>query len=307
MNYQGLMKKLMAFMLFIPLLMTSCGDDEQDVVYQQLNRVMTLEVANAGSLSSMISSNAKDDVLELTLSGKLNGSDILFIREMAGADVLGDRTEGSLRRLDMSDAVIVEGGDTYYRDGTNQYVTSNNVIGDHFFDGCKSLVSVVLPTNVVSVGDNAFNECYLLQSVGLSTGVVEIGDNAFRYCHDLTSIDWPLGLQVIGDAAFTDCYSLKSLDFQIGLTSIGAEAFAGCSSIVSASFPQGLRTIGYSAFSGCVALNELHSSAVSPPECQTGVFESVNRDVCKLFVPRGSANVYQQANEWKEFKNVIEE
>lgn len=301
------MKRILLPIFLLPLVAAGCKDDDQSVVYQELTRSMSIDVVTAGTLPTLISADAKDDVLELTLTGRLNGTDIAYLREMAGADELGDRTEGTLRRLDLSAAYIVEGGDPYYRAANTKYTTENNIIGDHFFDGCKSLVEVVLPTSAVKVGDAAFNECYLLESVELTTGVVEIGDDAFRYCHELESINLPLGLQLVGDRAFAGCYNLQSIDLPVGMATVGAEAFQGCTSVTKVSLPQGVQTVGYGAFAGCVALSEVRCEAVTPPACQTGAFESVNREVCKLFVPRGSADVYAQALEWKEFKNIIEE
>ena len=46
---------------------------------------ITLNVENAGSLSTMIASSRKNEITSLTLTGNLNGSDIKYIREMAGA------------------------------------------------------------------------------------------------------------------------------------------------------------------------------------------------------------------------------
>jgi len=53
---------------------------------------ITLHVATAGTLSSLIASNVKYEITDLTLTGNLNGTDIRFIREMAGMDVNGNTT-----------------------------------------------------------------------------------------------------------------------------------------------------------------------------------------------------------------------
>lgn len=301
------MNKLFVPILLLSLVFAGCGDDDEYVAPSQSVSTLSIDVSTPGTLASAISAGVRDEVVELTLTGRINGSDVAVLREMAGSDLTGGRTEGSLRRLDMSAVQVVEGGDAYFRDGDTDFVTSNNVIGDHFFDGCKSLVAVTLPTNVVRVGDNAFSDCYLLRTVGISTGVVEIGDEAFRFCHDLEGLELPLGLQTIGDRAFVECNSIKSLDLPVGLATIGAEAFEGCTSIADVYMPQGVQSIGYNAFKDCVALSELHCRAITPPACQTGTFEGVNRDVCRLFVPTGSADTYAAARGWQDFKNIIEE
>lgn len=46
-----------------------------------------VEVQSAGSLSSLIEDSQKNQITDLTITGNLNGTDIRFIREMAGRDV----------------------------------------------------------------------------------------------------------------------------------------------------------------------------------------------------------------------------
>lgn len=42
--------------------------------------VKTVEVKTAGTLSSLIPASEKNEVTDLTVSGKLNGDDVLYIR-----------------------------------------------------------------------------------------------------------------------------------------------------------------------------------------------------------------------------------
>jgi len=44
----------------------------------------TVHVATAGTLSSLITEDEKFQITDLTLTGDLNGSDILFLKAMAG-------------------------------------------------------------------------------------------------------------------------------------------------------------------------------------------------------------------------------
>lgn len=87
----------------------------------------------AGTLSTFISADEKESVEELTVSGPVNGADLLFLREMAGTDIGGNYAGfetmpdytiyytplgGSLKTLDLSYAQIVEGSDEYYSNQT---------------------------------------------------------------------------------------------------------------------------------------------------------------------------------------------
>src|SRR5215469_701117 len=75
---------------------------------------LTLNVATAGTLPTLINSSQKFQITDLTLTGNLNGTDILFIREMAGVDCFANATSGILTVLDLSSINIVSGGDYYY-------------------------------------------------------------------------------------------------------------------------------------------------------------------------------------------------
>ena len=67
-----------------------------------------IKLDEAGTLPSKISASEKYLITNLKIVGKINGTDLKFIREMAGCDVNGKETDGKLSILDLSDAKIVE-------------------------------------------------------------------------------------------------------------------------------------------------------------------------------------------------------
>ena len=72
-------------------------------------------VEEAGTLESIITGTAAEQAEQLVVAGKLNGSDIKTLRHLLGGlygDSSGPR-EGNLRRLDITNATIVEGGEPY--------------------------------------------------------------------------------------------------------------------------------------------------------------------------------------------------
>ncbi len=86
-------------------------------------------------------------ITNLKIVGKINGTDLKFIREMAGCDYDGKETDGKLSILDLSDAKIVEGGSAYYSDRDDGFIyTSNDKLGDYAFYGCSGLTSLTLPS-----------------------------------------------------------------------------------------------------------------------------------------------------------------
>ena len=78
-------------------------------VYSKAELAITLNVENAGSLATMIASSKKNMITSLTITGNINGSDIRFIRQMAGYK----NFDGALQYLDLSGANIVSGGESY--------------------------------------------------------------------------------------------------------------------------------------------------------------------------------------------------
>ena len=125
-----------------------------------ITRQITLKLDKAGTLPNMISYDQKNLITNLKIVGKINGTDLKFIREMAGCDFNGKETDGKLSILDLSDAKIVEGGSAYYSDRDDGFIcTSNDKLGDYAFYGCSGLTSLTLPSSVTKIGAGAFFCC----------------------------------------------------------------------------------------------------------------------------------------------------
>ena len=142
-------------------------------------RQITLKLDEAGTLPDRIGGNQKYLITNLKIVGKINGTDLKFIREMAGRDFNGEKTDGKLSILDLSEAKIVAGGDAYVRFSENYY-TSNDKLGDYAFSGCSGLTSLTLPSSVTSIGRGAFHGCWKLTSLTIPSGVTSIGIYAFK-------------------------------------------------------------------------------------------------------------------------------
>ena len=66
----------------------------------------------AGKLATHIPEAKKYQITELKVTGEINGTDILLLRQMAGKGLQeSDKTEGKLTSLDLSEVRIVEDGD----------------------------------------------------------------------------------------------------------------------------------------------------------------------------------------------------
>ncbi len=225
----------------------------------EYNNQATITLEQPGTLPQKISDFDKNLITHLKIKGKINGTDIKFIREMAGVSVTGKKTDGELTNLDLSEAQIVSGGDCYYQDYfDNKHYTSDDEFGVGFFSKCKGLKAITLPGNLKSVGESAFQECSSLETINLPSGITSIGNYAFLECKKLKSVTLPSGLISIGDRAFNSCISLTSLDLPSSLTTVGELALAGCSQLTSLTLHSGLTNIkGNNLLGGYTFYNNL--------------------------------------------------
>ena len=161
-----------------------------------ITKQITIKLEKAGTLPSKIGDTKKYKITNLKIMGEINGTDLRFIREMAGSNDIGQGTNGKLVTLDLSGSKIVKGGDCYYRVDNGystyyHYYTSDDVIGDYAFKNCSDLTSLILPSSVTRIGDYAFYNCSGLTSLTLPSSVTRIGDYAFYNCSGLTSLTLP--------------------------------------------------------------------------------------------------------------------
>ena len=246
-TFKGLL--LTAVFMLLGCLSIQAAND--DLITKQI----TINLDKAGTLPNKIASSEMYKITNLKIIGEINGTDWNMIREMAGRDNRGYGTEGKLSVLDLSEAKIVKGGDSYYP-GDNCY-TSNDEIGEKAFTDCSRLTSLTLPVGITSIGYDAFAYCSGLTSLTLPAGITSIGEYAFYGCSGLTSLNLPAGITEIGESTFSDCSGLTSLTLPDGITSIGISAFYLCSGLTSLTLPAGITSIGDDTFSGCSGLTSL--------------------------------------------------
>ena len=248
-------KRQLLFVMFMLLGCLSIQAADDGLITKQI----TIKLDEAGTLPNRIGGSKKYLITNLKIVGEVNGTDWLFIREMAGSDLCGDKTGGKLSILDLSDAKIVKGGSEYVffgYDSSRRY-TSNDKLGDYAFYGCSGLTSLTIPSSVTSIGGEAFRDCSGLTSLTIPSSVTSIGDSAFFGCSSLTSLTIPSSLTSIGNNAFYGCSSLTSLTIPSSVTSIGYAAFSDCSSLTSLTIPSSVTSIGDYAFFGCSSLTSL--------------------------------------------------
>ena len=269
-----------------------------------ITKQITIKLDEAGTLPDKIGSTKKYQITNLKIIGEINGTDLRFIRNMAGGIDFYDETgQGKLSVLDLSQARIVVGGGPYlyYRhyDGLSGgvrelYVDENDVLGDYMFSGCSALTSLILPSNVTEIGNSAFVNCRGLTSMKIPSSVTNIGDCAFLNCSGLTSLVISSGVTKIGDSAFRNCSGLTSLVIPSGVTEIGFFAFRNCSGLISLVISSGV--IDGSALENCSGLTSLIiSSGVT--KIDSSAFKNCS-GLTSLVIPSGVTEIG-----WFAFEN----
>ena len=250
-------KRQLLFVMFMLLGCLSIQAADDDLITKQI----TIKLDKAGTLPNRISESKKYLITNLKIVGYVNGTDWRFIREMAGCDCKGKKTDGKLSILDLSDARIVKGGlpYLYFDHGSfeEEMNTSYDKLGYLAFEGCSSLTSLTIPSSVTSIGFSAFSGCSGLTSLTIPSSVTSIGSSAFEGCSGLTSFTIPSSVTSISSGAFEGCSGLTSFTIPSSVTSIGSGAFEGCSGLTSLTIPSSVTSIGYKVFSGCSGLTSL--------------------------------------------------
>ena len=274
-TFKGLL--LTAVFMLLGCLSIQAAND--DLITKQI----TIKLDKAGTLPDRIASSKKYKITNLKIVGEVNGTDLKFIREMAGCDFNGKETDGKLSILDLSDAKIVEGGSAYYSDRDDGFIyTSNDKLGDYVFNDCSVLTSLSIPSGVTKIGCYAFKNCIGLTSLTLPSSVTEIGEGAFLNCRGLTNFTIPSGVTSIGQGAFFCCYGLISLTIPSSVTAIGSSAFNDCSGLTSI----------------YVYMEKL-------PETGSNLFLGCDEKKCTVYVPKGTGDAYFRSS-FGFFDNIVE-
>ena len=220
-------------------------------------------------------------------------------------------------------ATVTDNGKTY----------SVTTIGSSAFEGCFGLTSITIPESVTFIASSAFSKCFGLTSITIPESVTFIAEDAFTACTSLTSITIPNSVTSIG-SSFVGCTSLTSVmwnaqkcggwsgysnspfySIKDSITSftfgneveiISSYLCYGMSKLTDITIPNSVTSIEDYAFYECKGLTNIRVEAQTPPQCAITSFCYVPEDI-PLYVPCGTKELYQAANGWSSFTNIIEE
>lgn len=201
--------------------------------------------------------------------------------------------------------IVVRSGNRVYdsRSNCNAVIeTATNTL----IAGCKNST---IPYSVSIIGSSSFYDCDGLKSISIPNSVVTIGKSAFSDCDGLYSVTIPNSVTSIGENAFFGCGVLRSVTIGNSVASIGDDAFWCCRSLRNLTIGNSVNSIGQAAFYNCSGLTDIYCNILVPSNVTMGtyVFEYVPKEVCTLHVPKGTKSLYKQAEQWKDFANIIDD
>lgn len=174
------------------------------------------------------------------------------------------------------------------------------------FAGCINLTSIDIPSSVRSIGGLAFQNCKSLTSMIIPESVSSIEEYIFSNCSTLTSVHVPSTVTNVGRYAFNGCSALATFDMPNSVTSIGEYAFSGCQLLTSIIIPASMVSIGKGAFQNCSGLKDVLSYIKEPFTIDSSVFPSSVLSSSTLYVPCNTKVKYSKTNGWKAFKKIVE-
>ena len=213
---------------------------------QKASGYKTVHVETAGTLENHISTDEKEKLIGLKLTGKLNTFDYDFMRTMP-----------ALESVDLAQIDNTTIPASCFKSSTIKIVIlplNLEAIPDNAFKE-SSITSIEIPGTVLSIGASAFEGCSSLAgNLVLPEGLQTIGERAFYQCEALTgSLHIPNSVTSLGTYAFYECSGFTgSLTFGTGITTIPEYCFCNCSGFTgNLVIPDQVATIGTSAFNSC--------------------------------------------------------
>ena len=120
-------------------------------------------------------------------------------------------------------------------------------IGNYVFANCSTLQSINI-ADAKTMGVGVFQGCMSLKSILLPSEISEIPQNTFNGCSELKGVELHDNITKIGEAAFADCISLENIPSSETLYYISSHAFRGCTSFKEVIVPSSVKYIMREAF-----------------------------------------------------------
>lgn len=175
---------------------------------------------------------------------------------------------------------------------------------------CHNLVSVILPAGVQKLDGNPFVGCNALKVLMVEEGnsyyhaegncIIETATSTVSVGCNVSVI--PSYVRHIGENAFCN---LNFVEFEVpeGIISVEKSAFNNSFYLQEVTLPSTLESLSEYAFYACKKLTTLKVKMTEPIEIGNIFTENA---LNTLYVPKGTAEKYRNAEWWKNFENIFE-
>ena len=151
--------------------------------------------------------------------------------------------------------------------------TGFTTIGQEFCKNWTALASVDFGCATL-IKNNAFNGCTSLTSITIPTNITFVEDSSFYGCTGITSLT-VLGTTKYASNTFMNCTSLSSVSLGSS-TNIGGGMFSGCSALTEITIPETVTSIGKTSFTGT------NITSVNIPASVTEILEKAFQNISSL-------------------------
>ncbi len=211
-------------------------------------------------------------------------------------------------------------------------------IGSSVFSNCTNLKSVFIGKSVDFIWANPFLGCYNLTNIevdpaneyfcsengvvysfdkttlvvfagdktefNIPDGVTTIAKFAFSRSR-ISKLSIPNSMTTICEYAFSRCTDLVSIVIPDSVARIYWGAFNNCSSLTSITIGRSMAYFDKNVFAGCSNLTKIINLNPTPPRCLFNALTDIPTDAT-FYIPKGSLEAYQSADEWSRFSNFHE-
>lgn len=186
----------------------------------------------------------------------------------------------------------------------NSSLSALSEIPDNLFSDCLELqTSITLPA---VIGAGAFSNCRKMEIASSDfEKVTSIGNFAFLQCWKVTGDISLKRIETLGNQAFKNT-KITSVDMTgAPLAKIDDNCFYGCTGLKTVTISENTTTIGLGVFSGCESITEFHLLSKEPATVYGSTFTGADSYI--IYVPKGYAEIYKNAEGWSTYADRIRE
>ena len=178
---------------------------------------------------------------------------------------------------------------------------------DETFMTCSKLSVIELPKKLISLGQYCFMNCNITK-LTLPNSITTIGQGCFYSCSNLETVTLPQNITNLPASCFKDCKKLSGIILHEGIISLKDCVFENCLGLTSIKLPKSINILAGGCFKGCSNLSEVTClwNNLDDIDVANSTFNNIFSEA-KLYIPKGTTEIYKAKEPWSNFKYIIEE